>query len=42
MYDFMILDGRWGIAYEVTEDVADILALNSISYIRIPPGRCLS
>ena len=33
---------RWGIAYEVPEDMIDLLALNSISVIRIPPGKCLS
>ena len=33
---------RWGIAYEVPEDMIDLLALNNISVIRIPPGKCLS
>ena len=35
------LAARWAIAYEVPEEVLDILALNSISYVRIPPGTCL-
>ena len=38
----LFLGSRWGIAYEVPEEVVDILALNNISYVRIPPGKCLS
>ena len=33
---------RWAVAFEVTEDVLDILALNSVSYVRIPAGICLA
>ena len=29
---------KWAVACEVSEDVLDVLSLNSISYIRIPPG----
>ena len=33
---------KWAVACEVSEDVLDVLSLNSISYIRIPPGICLT
>ena len=33
---------RWAVAFEVTEDVLDTLALNSVSYVRIPAGICLA
>ena len=32
---------RWAVGYMVPESVLDILALNSISYVRIPAGKCL-
>lgn len=38
----LVVGSRWGIAFEVPEDVVDILALNNISYVRIPSGKCLS
>lgn len=33
---------RWATAYTVPEDVVDFLSLNNISYVRIPPSKCLS
>ena len=33
---------RWATAYIVPEEVVDCLSLNNISYVRIPPSKCLS
>lgn len=33
---------RWATAYTVPEEVVDFLSLNNISYVRIPPSKCLS
>lgn len=41
-FSFYFLVSRWAVAFEVTEDVLDILALNSVSYVRIPAGICLA